>query len=87
MIQFVILEDFIKLHHRANLMLKILIGINFMKISTKSSRTRLFMKIFYKTLTEILDQYAALIKITIKEPWSYNTKLIKSLILKTLVLY
>ena len=57
-----------------------------MKISTKSSRTRLFMKIFYKTLTEILDQYASLIKITIKEPWSYNTKLIKSLILKTLVL-
>ena len=57
-----------------------------MKISTKSSRTRLFMKIIYKTLTEILDQFASLIKITIKEPWN-NTKLIKSLILKTLVLY
>ena len=57
-----------------------------MKISTKSCRTRLFMKIIYETLTEILDQFASLIKITIKEPWN-NTKLIKSLILKTLVLY
>ena len=32
--------------------------------------------IFYKTLTEILDHHAPLIKITIKELWSYNTKLI-----------